>query len=189
MPNAAPAPQGGRSAPTLGAAGCSVLQATSEQMPAAGTLTSSHRAPLRLSGRIFRSLPEIILEKAGRPASLPDVVGRTQALGRRRCGTLSNDAIVKPEASVTRGSHWEAPRLRRRSQERGSFCPLLSVSLLFLHCVCLCVFFSFFVGLLFLNFSSSFTFCSVFSFFVGLLFLYFSSKVGAAPLCAVNGCR
>lgn len=149
MPNAAPAPQGRRSAPTLGAAGCSVLQAASEQMPAAGTLSPSLRAPLRLSGMIFRSLPEITLEKAGRPASLPDVVGRTQALGRRRRGTLSNDAILKPEASVLRGSRWEASWLRRSSQERGCFYPLLSVSLLLLHCVCLCVFFSFFVVLLF----------------------------------------
>lgn len=37
MPNAAPAPQGGRSAPTLRTAGCSVLQGASQQKPASGT--------------------------------------------------------------------------------------------------------------------------------------------------------
>lgn len=37
MSNAAPAPQGGRSAPTLRTAGCSVLQGASQQKPASGT--------------------------------------------------------------------------------------------------------------------------------------------------------
>lgn len=65
------------------------------------TLTSTHRTPLRLSGMIFRSLTEIILEEAGRPASLPEVVGRAHACSQRLSGTLSNDTILKPEASMT----------------------------------------------------------------------------------------
>lgn len=60
---------------------CRLQRAASREPTEAGlrNLTSPHRAPLRLSGMIFRCLPEIMLEKAGRPASLPDVVGRAQA--------------------------------------------------------------------------------------------------------------
>lgn len=69
----------GASRPLLSRAdtgGCRLQRAASDGRTGAGrrNLTSTYRAPQRLSGMIFRSLPEVILDKTGRPASLRDVV-------------------------------------------------------------------------------------------------------------------
>lgn len=103
----------------LQAAACCKPRANRSRLPEPHLL--SQGTPEAIREDFFRSLPEIILEKAGRPASLPEVVGRAQTRGRRRRGTLSNDAIVEPEVSVMRGSRWEAPWLRGGDMKEAVF--------------------------------------------------------------------
>lgn len=66
--------------------------------PAAPQLTSTHRPPPTPSGTVFRLLPEMVLTRAGRPASSPDVLRHTHTRDLRRRRALVNDALPRPEA-------------------------------------------------------------------------------------------
>lgn len=72
MSLAAPAPQRHQCERGLTAAACSMRQPAEAGMPAIPELTSTHWPYPRPSGTVFRLMPEMIFERAGRPSPSPE---------------------------------------------------------------------------------------------------------------------